>query len=415
MLRTIAHGYEFGAQTMTVLQGRKILLAVTGGIAAYKAALIVRQLTGAGAQVRCVMTESAGEFITPLTLEVLSGHPVVTELFRPGDESQIGHIEIARWPDAIVIAPATANVIAKMRYGLADDLLTTVLLATNAPILVCPAMNTQMFYHTTVQENLSVLRQRSQIHLLEPDAGDLACGEVGAGRLPDAEVIEDALIDMLEPKPLRGVSMVVSAGPTREHFDPVRFLSNPSTGKMGYAVATKAHHLGADVTLVSGPTSLRAPRGVETLYVSTAQQMYEAIQKVRADVLVMTAAVADYTPASCLEHKRKKDDGGWQPQLQRTVDILASVGASEHRPRTLIGFAAETQHIEEYARKKMEKKGLDGIVANDVSGPDGAFGNEENQVVLISPNDAQFLASQAKIDIARKICLWIATLDEQHR
>jgi len=400
---------------MTVLKGRKILLAVTGGIAAYKAALIVRQLTAAGADVRCVMTASACEFITPLTLEVLSGHPVVTELFRPGAESQIGHIEIARWPDAIIVAPATANVIAKMRYGLADDLLTTVLLATNAPILVCPAMNTQMFYHTTTQENLTALRQRPQIHLLDPDAGDLACGEAGAGRLPDPDVIEDALIEMLEPKPLHGVSMVISAGPTREHFDPVRFLSNPSTGKMGYALATKARHLGAQVTLVSGPTSLRPPRNVQVLGVSTAQQMYEAIQSVHADVLVMTAAVADYTPASCLEHKRKKSDGGWQPELQRTVDILTTISASEHRPRTLIGFAAETQHIEEYARKKMQSKGLDGIVANDVGGPNGAFGNEENQVVLISPNDAQFLESQAKIDIARKICLWIASLDEQRR
>lgn len=397
---------------MTVLQGRKILLAVTGGIAAYKAALIVRQLTGAGAEVRCVMTASAEEFITPLTLEVLSGHPVVTELFRPGAESQIGHIELARWPDAIVIAPATANVIAKMHYGLADDLLTTILLATDAPVLVCPAMNTHMFYHAATQENINALRTRASIHILEPDAGDLACGETGAGRLPDADVIEDALIEMIEPKPLRGRTVVVSAGPTREHFDPVRFLSNPSTGKMGYAVATKARHLGATVTLVSGPTNLKPPRNVHLVRVSTAQQMHEAIQAVQADVLVMTAAVADYTPASCLEHKRKKGDEGWQPELERTVDILTTIGQSEHRPRTLIGFAAETQHIEEYARKKMEKKGLDGIVANNVGGPDGAFGNEHNQVVLIEPNGAQFLESQAKIDIARKICLWIADLDE---
>lgn len=398
---------------MTVLQGRKILLAVTGGIAAYKAALIVRQLTGAGAEVRCVMTASAEEFITPLTLEVLSGHPVVTELFRPGAESQIGHIELARWPDAIIVAPATANVIAKMHYGLADDLLTTILLATNAPVLVCPAMNTQMFYHAATQENINALRTRASIHILEPDAGDLACGETGAGRLPDADVIEDALIEMIEPKPLRGRTIVVSAGPTREHFDPVRFLSNPSTGKMGYAVAIKARHLGAQVTLVSGPTNLKPPRNVQLVRVSTAQQMHEAIQAVQADVLVMTAAVADYTPGSCLEHKRKKDDGCWQPELERTVDILTTIGRSEHRPRTLIGFAAETQHIEEYARRKMEKKGLDGIVANNVGGPDGAFGNERNQVVLIEPNSAQFLESQAKIDIARKICLWIADLDER--
>lgn len=400
---------------MTVLKGRKILLAVTGGIAAYKAALIVRQLTGAGAHVRCVMTASACEFITPLTLEVLSGEPVVTELFRPGDESDIGHIELARWPDAIVVAPATANAIAKMRYGLADDLLSTILLATQAPVLVAPAMNTQMFYHQATQENLEALRARAQISILDPDAGDLACGEVGAGRLPDAHVVEDALIEMLEPKPLAGVSVVVSAGPTREHFDPVRFLSNPSTGKMGYAVATKAQHLGADVTLVSGPTNLPIPRGVTLRSVATAQEMYEAISSVQADILVMTAAVADYTPASCLEHKRKKGDTGWQPALERTVDILSTLSASEQRPRTLIGFAAETQHIEDYARKKMEKKGLDGIVANNVGGPDGAFGNEQNQVVLIRPEDAQSLEPAPKIDLARTICLWAAEIDESRR
>lgn len=400
---------------MSVLKGRKILLAVTGGIAAYKAASIVRQLTGSGADVRVVMTDAACEFITPLTLEVLCGHPVVTELFRPGAESEIGHIEIARWPDAIIVAPATANVIAKMRYGLADDLLTTILLATTAPILVCPAMNTQMLYHVATQDNLRALEERPQIVLLDPDAGDLACGEVGAGRLPDPDIVEDGLIAMLEPKPLQGVSVVVSAGPTREHFDPVRFLTNPSTGKMGYALATKARHLGADVTLVSGPTTLRPPIGVHTVNVFTAADMFEAIQNVRADMLIMTAAVADYSPVDRLEHKRKKGDGEWEPRLERTVDILMTVGASKTRPRTLIGFAAETQHIEKYARKKMIAKNLDGIVANDVGGPDGAFGNEENQVVLITKNDAVHLESERKIDIARKICLWAAELDEKRR
>lgn len=400
---------------MSVLQGRKILLAVTGGIAAYKAASIVRQLRASGAEVRVVMTDAACEFITPLTLEVLSEHPVVTELFRPGAESEIGHIEIARWPDAIIVAPATANVIAKMRHGFADDLLTTILLATTAPILVCPAMNTQMLYHAATQDNLRALEERTQVHLLDPDAGDLACGEVGAGRLPDPEIVEDALIAMLEPKPLQGVSMVVSAGPTREHFDPVRFLTNPSTGKMGYAIATKARHLGADVTLVSGPTTLTPPIGVQTVDVFTAADMFDAIQSVRADVLIMTAAVADYSPVDRLEHKRKKGDEIWEPRLERTVDILMTVGASDTRPRTLIGFAAETQHIEKYARKKMIAKKLDGIVANDVGGPDGAFGSDENQVVLITKDDAVHLESKPKIDIARSICLWVAALDEKRR
>lgn len=400
---------------MHVFKGRRILLAVTGGIAAYKAAGIVRHLIGLGAEVRVVMTASAEEFITPLTLEVLSERPVVTELFRPGAESEIGHIELARWPELVLIAPATANVIAKMRHGFADDLLTTILLATTAKILVCPAMNTQMLMHPATQENIAALRARANTHILEPDAGHLACGEVGAGRLPDPDVIEDALAMVLEPKPLAGVSMLVNAGPTREHFDPVRFLSNPSTGKMGYALATKARHLGATVTLVSGPTALAAPRGVPTIPVVSAADMRDAVLSQRADVVVLSAAVADYTPAESLEHKRKKDEGPWSPALARTDDILATLGRSEQRPRTLVGFAAETRDIEAHARKKLESKRLDGIVANNVGGPNGAFGNEENTVTLIDRHATRALPSASKIEIAREICLWIADLDGAKR
>lgn len=400
---------------MSMLKGRRILLAVTGGIAAYKAAGIVRHLTGLGAEVRVVMTEGAKEFITPLTLEVLSGHPVVTELFRPGAESDIGHIELARWPELILVAPATANVIAKMRQGLADDLLTTILLATTAKILVCPAMNTQMLMHPATQENLQVLRERDGVFVLEPDAGDLACGEVGAGRLPDPDVIEDELLCVLEPKPLKGVKLLVSAGPTREHFDPVRFLTNPSTGKMGYALAIKARHLGAEVTLVSGPTSLPAPRGVQLVPVKSAADMLDAVFHHRGDVVVMAAAVADYTPTESLEHKRKKSDLPWQPQMARTEDILATLSASEQRPRTLIGFAAETREIEHYARKKLVAKGLDGIVANNVGGPNGAFGNEENEVTLMDNEACRTLPTAKKTLVAREICLWIADLDGAKR
>lgn len=400
---------------MSVLKNRRILLAVTGGIAAYKGAAIVRHLTGLGAEVRVVMTAGACEFITPLTLEVLSGHPVVTELFRPGAESDIGHIELARWPEMIVVAPATANVIAKMRYGFADDLLTTILLATTAQVLVCPAMNTQMLFHPATQENIAALRARRNTFILDPDAGDLACGEVGAGRLPDPDIIEDEITFLLEPKPLAGVSMLVSAGPTREHFDPVRFLTNPSTGKMGYALATKARHLGADVTLISGPTALKAPRGVRTVQVESAAQMRDAVFANAGDVVVMTAAVADYTPAESLEHKRKKGDGPWQPTMARTVDILATLSASDQRPRTLIGFAAETQDVETYASQKLDKKGLDGIVANNVGGPNGAFGNEENEVMLIDRQDRRIVPTANKSAVAREICLWIASLDGAKR
>lgn len=396
---------------MSVLAGRRILLALSGGIAAYKGAGIVRHLTNLGAEVRVVMTAGACEFITPLTLEVLSGHPVMTELFRPGSESDIGHIELARWPDLIVIAPASANVIAKMRYGLADDLLSTILLATGAPVLVCPAMNTHMLQHPATQENLAALRQRLAVHVLDPDAGDLACGEVGAGRLPDPDVIEDAIHVVLEPKVLAGRRVVVSAGPTREHFDPVRFLTNPSTGKMGYALAIAAHRMGANVTLVSGPTALPRPYGIHVIPVISAADMCDAVLEMEADIVVMTAAVADYTPSDALAHKRKKQSGPWNPALQRTTDILATLSASAKRPRLLIGFAAETQSVEQYAREKLIAKKLDGIVANNVGGPNGAFGNEQNEVTLIREHETRTLATASKASIARDICLWIAAMD----
>lgn len=396
---------------MSVLKGRRILLAMTGGIAAYKGAAIVRHLTALGAEVRVVMTAGACEFITPLTMEVLSGHPVVTELFRPGSESDIGHIELARWPELILVAPATANVIAKMRHGFADDLLTTILLATTATVLVCPAMNTQMLLHPATRENIEALRGRRSTYILEPDAGDLACGEVGSGRLPDPDVIEDEITYLLEPKPLAGVSMMVSAGPTREHFDPVRFLTNPSTGKMGYALAIKARHLGADVTLVSGPTALPAPRGMRMIYIQSAADLRDAVFAHAGDVVVMTAAVADYTPAETMEHKRKKGDSDWQPLMARTTDILATLSTSSQRPRTLIGFAAETQEVERYARLKLEKKGLDGIVANNVAGPNGAFGNEQNEVTLIDQQNSRVIPTANKITVAREICMWIASID----
>ncbi len=400
---------------MSFLSGKKILLGVTGGIAAYKSALIIRHFRKHGAEVRVVMTQGAQEFITPLTLEVLSEHPVITDLFRPGQESQIGHIELARWPDAIVLAPASANVIAKLRHGLADDLLSTVLLATTSPVLVCPAMNTQMLGHPATQENLRVLQERPRVHLLEPDSGELACGETGAGRLPDPDLIEDGLAMMIEPKPLAGLSMLVSAGPTREPFGPVRYLSNPSTGKMGYALATKARHLGADVTLVSGPVALERPIGVERISVKTAAQMHDVVMRDRYDIVAMTAAVADYTPVNPETHKRKKSEGPWMPELARTIDILHALSSSSHRPRTLIGFAAETQKIEEYGRDKLERKAVDGIVANNVGGDNGAFGNDLNQVTLIDKSEAKALPWATKVEIAREICLWIAKLDEAKR
>lgn len=396
---------------MSVLAGCRILLALSGGIAAYKGAGIVRHLTGLGAEVRVVMTRSACEFITPLTLEVLSGKPVVTELFRPGAESEIGHIELARWPQLIVVAPATANVIAKARHGLADDLLSTILLATTSPVLFCPAMNTQMLRHPATQENIAVLRERPRTFILEPDAGSLACGEVGDGRLPDPDVIEEAIHDILTPKLLAGRHVLITAGPTREHFDPVRFLSNPSTGKMGYAIAKSARRMGARVTLVSGPTALPTPYGITRVPVESAAQMRDAVFQFKPDIAIMSAAVADWTPVDVADQKRKKTDGSWTPELTRTVDVLATLAASEQRPRCLIGFAAETTEVERFAREKLDKKGIDGIVANRVGGVGSAFGSEDNEVMLIDKASIEHVPSASKIVVAERICRWIARMD----
>lgn len=399
---------------MSVLEGCRILLAVSGGIAAYKAAGLVRHLRTLGADVRVVMTKSACEFITPLTLEVLSEQPVVTELFRPGAESEIGHIELARWPNVVLVAPATANVLAKARHGLADDLLSTLLLATTAPVLFCPAMNTQMLLHPATQENLAALRIRPRTWILEPDAGDLACGEVGAGRLPDPEIIEEALYDVLTPKLLAGRHVLITAGPTREHFDPVRFLSNPSTGKMGYAVARSARRMGARVTLVSGPTALAAPYGIERVNVESAEQMRDAVFSCRPDIAIMSAAVADWTPQEPDAQKRKKNEGPWTPTLGRTTDILATLATSEQRPRVLVGFAAETQDVERYAREKLERKKIDGIVANRVGGVGGAFGNDSNEVLLIDPRGARHVPTAPKPVVADAICRWVSELDGEN-
>lgn len=395
---------------MSVLAGRRILLAISGGIAAYKGAGIVRHLKALGADVRVVMTSSACEFITPLTLEVLSGHPVVTELFRPGAESEIGHIELARWPELILVAPATANVLAKAANGLADDLLSTILLATTSPVLFCPAMNTQMLLHPATQENIGKLRTRRNTFILNPDAGDLACGEVGDGRLPDPDVIEEALYPILTPQLLSGIHVLITAGPTREHFDPVRFLSNPSTGKMGYSVARAARRMGAQVTLVSGPVSLSAPVGVHRVMVETAAQMRDAVFSFRPDIAIMSAAVADWTPVDVADQKRKKTDGSWIPELTRTTDILATLSKSQQRPKTLIGFAAETRDVERYAREKLQKKGIDGIVANRVGGEGGAFGNEQNEVLLIDSSSAKHVPTASKLVVAQEICEWAAKL-----
>lgn len=396
---------------MTQLSQKKILVAVSGGIAAYKAAQLVRDLQRAGATVRVAMTEGATRFVAPLTFQALTGNPVATQILDPSEEHEIGHIELARWPDLIVVAPATANVLAKAAVGLADDLVTTTLLASEAPVLFCPAMNTQMLRHPATQQNIAALRARERTFLVEPDAGELACGEVGAGRLPDPPVIVDAAAAVLSPALLAGRHVLVSAGPTREHFDPARFISNPSSGRMGYAIAAAATALGADVTLVSGPVSLEPPTGVECVPVVSAADMQREVNARSSDIVVMAAAVADWTPTTTAEHKRKKGGGDWSPELQRTPDIIAGLAASPKRPVLVIGFAAETEHVVEYAREKMKRKGLDGIVANDVGGTDTAFGNATNAVTLLAPGQDDVVLPRApKRAIADRICGWLTTL-----
>lgn len=391
----------------------KVVLGVTGGIAAYKAAELVRALTKRGDEVRVIMTASATEFITPLTLQVLSGNPVGTTLFDPTYESEIGHIEIARWADVILVAPATANTIAKIAAGMADDLLTTVILATRAPVVIGPAMNTEMFRNKLVQQNLARLRDAG-IHVVDPDSGELACKEVGQGRLPDAWVLLDALDNVLTPKILAGKHVVITAGPTREHADPARFISNPSTGKMGFALASAARHMGAEVTVVSGPVSLETPPGVFRIDVTTAQEMFDATMRAApsADMVICTAAVADFRPATSGDRKLSKAELGQTWELERNPDILATLGerygVSQDEGPIIVGFAAQTHDVLELGREKMLKKKAHALVANKVGGPDSSFGADESSAYVITPEVHRELPRAPKLQLALQILEFVA-------
>lgn len=365
------------------LSGKRIVLGVTGGIAAYKAPDLVRALTRAGAEVRVVLTRAAEEFVTPLTLQTVSGQPVARSLFDLTEESEIGHIRIADTADAIVIAPATANIVAKLAVGIADDLLTTIALATRAPLLICPAMNVHMYEHPTVRANLAQLRDAGHT-ILEPDTGFLACGYTGAGRLADPEVIVEEVEVLIAPRDLRDVRVVVSAGPTWEALDPVRHLANRSSGKMGYAVARVARRHGAQVTLVSGPTSLNGPRGIELVPVVSAREMETAVLRhaATADVVVMAAAVGDFRPSDSSRHKIKRGRSDLDLRLVPNPDILAKLG-SLAGARLLVGFAAETRDLVANARRKLQAKGVHLMVANDVTAEGAGFDVDTNIVTLI--------------------------------
>lgn len=361
-----------------------VLVGVTGGIAAYKSAHLVREFIKRDDEVRVVMTESAEEFITPMTLQALSENPVGSDLFDAGYESEIGHIDLARWADVVVVAPATADFIARAAAGMADDLLTTVLLATRAPVVVAPAMNTQMWYHPSVTRNIETLESEYGWRVIQPDSGELACREIGPGRMPDPpDLVEEVLVEATEPT-LKDRRVLVTAGPTHEPIDPARMLTNPSSGKMGYALAKIARRLGAEVTLVSGPTQLEQPAGVELVSVQTAQQMYDAvIERVESmDVVVKSAAVCDWRPKTSSSSKLKKETMTGTLELERNPDILAELGqrasaeAGDGRP-LLVGFAAESSDVAERGERKRRDKGADILVANKIGGDDSTFGSDD--------------------------------------
>ena len=389
---------------MSMLQGKKIVLGVTGCIAVYKAAELVRQLVKLGADVHIVMTESALQFMAPLTFQTLTGNPVITELFKLYEERTIGHITMAQRGDLLVVAPATANIIGKAANGIGDDILSTVLLATRTPVLFAPAMNEGMWDNPVMQRNVSSLKAFGR-HFVDPGCGDLACGDHGMGRLADIADIVDEIEGMLSPTDFMGTTALVTAGPTQEFIDPVRFISNPSSGKMGYAIARALRHRGAEVVLVTGPTTLTAPRGVQVVQVLSAQEMAAAVDKhfPAADVVIKSAAVADYRPRVVAMHKVKKRDGAPRLDLERTTDILADLGKKKGS-RILVGFAAETQDVLANARMKLEQKNLDLIVANDVGGSESVFGSDMNKVTLLLPGgDCVDVPAMNKQDLAHRI------------
>ena len=379
---------------MLSLSNKKIILAISGGIAAYKSAILLRLLIQQGARVQVVMTESAKEFITPLTFQALSGEIVRSDLFDCDAEAGMGHIELAQWADLVIIAPATANTIAKISHGFADNLLTTLCLATQAPLLIAPAMNKNMWHHFTTQENINKLSTRESIFFCGPAQGQQACGDIGHGRMEEPELILQACIDCFTDAPdapdaidqarqeLNGLCVMVTAGPTIEDIDPVRYLTNRSSGKMGYAIAQAAIDAGARVILISGPVNLDSPYGAEVHQVRSAQQMQEYVFKMieLADIFISTAAVADYRPIQISAQKIKKNCDHITIEMIKTPDILSAVAALEKKPM-LIGFAAETNNLQVYAIDKLKRKKLDMIVANQVGDGKG-FDTDENELFL---------------------------------
>lgn len=392
---------------MKSLLNKKILLGVTGGIAAYKTPELIRRLRDHGAEVRVVMSHAAKQFITPLALQAVSGFPVHEDLFDVHAEAAMGHIELARWADMIVIAPATANFVAQLAHGHAQDLLNTLCLATTAPITIAPAMNQQMWQAAATQANLSLLKQR-QVHILGPAFGNQACGEVGLGRLMEPVDLLTQIANLFIPPILTNIRVHITAGPTREAIDPVRYLSNQSSGKMGYALAQAAIAAGAEVTLISGPVALTAPLGVELIEIITAAEMHQAVIEGidQCDIFIAAAAVADYRYISPATQKISKDADHISLELVRNPDILATVAALPTRP-FCVGFAAQTENILHYAQQKLLNKNLDMIVANQV-GPRLGFNNDDNSCTVLWQDGMEEFPLRSKEQLARDLISLIA-------
>ncbi len=396
---------------MASLSGKRILLGISGGIAAYKCAELTRRLIERGAEVRVVMTTAAKEFITPLTMQAVSGHPVADSLLDPAAEASMGHIELAKWADIVLIAPATADLIARMAAGMGNDLLSTLVLATDSPIAVSPAMNQQMYSNIATQENIATLSRRG-MNIWGPAAGQQACGDVGMGRMLEPMDLVHLCEDFFhtnDKKPLQGHSLLITAGPTREALDPVRYISNHSSGKMGFAIADAAAKLGAKVTLVSGPVNLATPDNVERIDIESADQMHNAVMDTAKahTIFIACAAVADFRPSLVSEQKLKKtsNDDGMTIHMVKNPDIVASVAAmTEKRPFT-VGFAAETQDVEKYSRGKLERKNLDMICANDVSIKGQGFNSDNNALHLYWKNGDKALPLTTKSELGKTIML----------
>ena len=394
---------------MSSLSQKRIILGITGGIAAYKSAEITRRLQDEGAEVRVVMSESAQEFIRPLTLQALSGNPVHTDLLDPEAEAAMGHIELARWADLVLIAPATANFVATLNQGSANDLMSSICLATTAPVMIAPAMNQAMWSNSASQQNIENLKQR-EVLILEPDNGIQACGDVGPGRLPQPETIVQQVASVFKTGEMTGKKVVITAGPTREAIDPVRYISNHSSGKMGYAIADAMIDAGAEVTLISGPVSLKQPDRCTLVSVTSAHEMLEATTKAvqGTDIFISAAAVADYYITETSDQKIKKKSDKMTLNLAKTPDIVSIV--KENNPKLFVlGFAAETQKIEQYAREKLARKNLDAIIANDVSREDIGFNSDDNEALWVEQESTHHFSKCHKAQLARDLVALLAT------